>query len=787
MRNKKIYLSGRLYLLCTFLLFGYQSATIAATSAHSESKNKPDSLHLNLDQIVLQASFVKDKQSPLRVSTVDRKAIDKKAIGLTYPELVKNIPGVYATSETGSYGDARINIRGFKQENISVLLNGIPISGLVTGNMFWNNWLGLADATHSIQVQKGIGASMLSDNSVGGTINIITKTTETTPSANTGLFVTSYGQYKGFVSVNSGQSNKGWAVSAMASYAWGKGYPDATDINSWAYMLNISKQINNRHSLLLTLLGSPERHQQRSARLTAQETGQYGLAYNKNWGWYNGTARNLSENFYHKPYLTLHHFFQISHNTELTNSLYLSVGHGGGKWSETKGKRLIEYRKDGLVDWEAIVQANGTSGPAATNILTDYLAGHTQAGLKSNLTKKSGNWTYDAGIHYQYYSTWEKEKITDLLGAWYWYEDYQNNSLAGLAGRDPVKREGDYVRTYNGKIINHLTLHSSAQYKTPQWDIRMGASLMGSANQRWDRYNYINDVYSHNAYGTGYSFKGGASRKTGMATTIYANAGVYSRVPYSDVFFSSGNNNITQNVKNEKNLLAEVGLRHLFQRGSIEITAYYAYWKNKSVISNPYKQPDETTNRYMIRGLDALHTGVELTGLYNPARFISLEGFIGIGNWKWKNDVSASIYDPYSGLPVQEINVYSKGIPVGDAPQTQISLSATAKPFKNLEIGMDWTFSDRMYADFNPTDRQEQTDKSNPYKVPSYSLVNASVSWSPKIRNIKSGTTIHATIGNLLNEKYIERGRDGTGHNLDTFSGYWGIPRNASIGIRMSF
>jgi len=122
----------------------------------SYAVTQDSTLTSNLGEVVLTASFLNEKRSPLRLSTVNRSKIEKRSIGATYPELVKDIPGIYATSESGSYGDARINIRGFKQENISVMLNGIPISGLVTGNMFWNNWLGLADATQTIQVQKGI-------------------------------------------------------------------------------------------------------------------------------------------------------------------------------------------------------------------------------------------------------------------------------------------------------------------------------------------------------------------------------------------------------------------------------------------------------------------------------------------------------------------------------------------------------------------------------------------------------------------------------------------------------
>ena len=754
-------------------------------------------ISLNLKEIVLSASFVNERRTPLRLKSVGKGEIEGKAIGKTYPELVRDIPGVYATSESGSYGDAKINIRGFKQENISVMLNGIPISGLVTGNMFWNNWLGLADATHSIQVQKGIGASMLSDNSVGGTINIITTTPQQNSSVSAGMFYTGYGLGKAFVNMHSGLLKGGWAFSLMASYAGGSGYVDGSGVNSWAYLMNINKKINNHHSLLFTILGSPERHEQRSARLSNAEVEQYGLRYNKNWGYRTNPQTgekepfNLSENFYHKPYFTLHHFYTPGNNTEIANTAYLSIGNGGGRWSESKGKRIIDFQKDGQIEWDAVTSANqsipGTienEAGSSKNILSDYLAGHTQAGIKSNISHKlSDKFTLTEGIHYQFYSTWEKEKITDMLGGNYWYEDYSKSSLAGLAGRNPVKHVGDYIRTDNGKIINHLTLYTMLNYSSNKWDIRAGASVMGSTNKRWDKYNYTSDIFSPSASALGYSVKGGALYRITPQSSVYLNAAAYSRLPYSDVFFSSGNNEITNDVKNERNLLSELGYRFLFQRGSIEATAYVAYWKNKTIMSDPYKQLDNSANRYMIQGLDALHSGLEIDAEYRPTGWLNLKGYASFANWNWKNDVSAKIYDNYSGLEIGSVNVYSDGLVVGDAPQTQVALFADVKLYKELRFSADWRYNARLFADFDPVSRQNSQDRASSLQLPNYQLINMSLSWRENWG--KWSSTIFINVNNALNTKYIERGKDGANHTLQSFRGFWGFGTNANIGVRI--
>jgi outer membrane receptor for monomeric catechols len=86
------------------------------------------------------------------------------------------------------------------------------------------------------------------------------------------------------------------------------------------------------------------------------------------------------------------------------------------------------------------------------------------------------------------------------------------------------------------------------------------------------------------ARATGFSAKGGALYKLNRTGAIYLNAAVYSRLPYADVFFSSGTNDITANVKNEKNFLTEAGYRFTGTRTTLEATVYYAYWKNKTLL-----------------------------------------------------------------------------------------------------------------------------------------------------------------------------------------------------------
>ena len=74
------------------------------------------------------------------------------------PMALNLTPSVYATQQGGGAGDARINVRGFNQRNVAVMINGVPQNDMENGWVYWSNWDGVADASHSIQMQRGLSA-----------------------------------------------------------------------------------------------------------------------------------------------------------------------------------------------------------------------------------------------------------------------------------------------------------------------------------------------------------------------------------------------------------------------------------------------------------------------------------------------------------------------------------------------------------------------------------------------------------------------------------------------------
>jgi outer membrane cobalamin receptor len=58
------------------------------------------------------------------------------------------------------------------------MINGVPMNDMEWGGVYWSNWAGLSDVTRSMQVQRGLGASKVAAPSLGGSINVVTRSTD---------------------------------------------------------------------------------------------------------------------------------------------------------------------------------------------------------------------------------------------------------------------------------------------------------------------------------------------------------------------------------------------------------------------------------------------------------------------------------------------------------------------------------------------------------------------------------------------------------------------------------
>ena len=219
-----------------------------------------------LEEVVVTGTIdiAKDRQTPVAVSTIRAIDIQQNLGTQELPEILNLTPSVYATKQGGGWGDSRINIRGFDQANTAVLINGQPVNDMENGWVYWSNWAGLADVTTAMQVQRGLGASKLAISAVGGTINVITKTSTAREG---GTFATTFGNdnsIKVLGSYNTGLLESGFSASVLISHSQGDGYVDGTKYQGNNYFIGLGYKVNDKHDLQFIFTGAPQWHHQKS-------------------------------------------------------------------------------------------------------------------------------------------------------------------------------------------------------------------------------------------------------------------------------------------------------------------------------------------------------------------------------------------------------------------------------------------------------------------------------------------------------------------------------------------
>lgn len=407
-------------------------ATLTASMIGYEKISKASSKTVNfaLEGSALQMSGLEviasraDEKTPVAYTTVTAADMEARLGSQDLPMALNTTPSVYATQQGGGAGDARINVRGFNQRNIAVMINGVPQNDMENGWVYWSNWDGVADASHSVQMQRGLSAVNLATPSIGGTMNIITN-----PAAQErgGKFKQELGAgsfLKTTINYNTGLMGS-LAVSANLVRKTGNGVIDKTWTDAWAYYLGASYQMNDANRFELYAVGAPQRHGQNLYKQNAAaydktfatgmdgyddsavaDDGEFvelGREFNQNWAPVNSSYKgkqywymygegglfgggnvdrydsgflNERENFFHKPLVNLNHYMTINDKIRLSSIFYWSGGSGGGTGTygdvgrldaagvsdlDAGGHKFYYGQSPWTWDWDGTIAANSSS------------------------------------------------------------------------------------------------------------------------------------------------------------------------------------------------------------------------------------------------------------------------------------------------------------------------------------------------------------------------------------------------------------------------------------------
>ena len=716
-----------------FSYVGYETRLIEASDA-TVADVKLKSTTIELKDVTVTSQVAIQRKTPVAVSNISFETIEEKLGNAEFPEVLKSTPGVYATKSGGGYGDSKINMRGFKSENIAVMVNGVPVNDMEWGGVYWSNWAGLSDVTRTMQTQRGLGASKVSSPSVGGSINIITKAHEAKKGGSAQYTIGNDGYNKLLFNISSGMLNGGWAFTVLGSRTWGNGYIQGTGFEGWNYFLNISKIINDDHTLSFTVFGAPQEHYQRSSydQLTIAEWQRVGsymngdrpYKYNPTYGFgLNGQRKASSFNQYHKPQLSLNWNWDLGQKSSLSTVVYASIGRGNGysgqggynlpdaatkytnsNWYGTSNGLINNtFRNDdGTFAYNKIEEINANSSTGSLLAMSKSKNFHNWVGLISTYTTPfSKNIDFYGGVDFRYYKGVHTNELIDLYGGKYFIDEASRKKVKATnnaAAADPNWKMqklgvGDVVyRDYDGFVMQEGAF---AQVEGSFLEKNLNAFVAGSVSNtsywRYDRFYYdAEHARSKTLNFLGYTVKGGLNYNFATYHNVFVNTGYISRAPY----FSGGaflqsttSNEINAKAVNENIFSLELGYGFRWRYLQATINGYFTKWMNKTMTSsNDYSYNDASgtvvNDRAIINmsGVNARHMGIELELKSTPADWLELTAMLSLGDWQWDSNPIGYYYNSL-GQPLADLKgTVADSIGSGNHAWSQLNL-------KGIKVG----------------------------------------------------------------------------------------------------
>ena len=795
-----------------------------------------------LGDVVITSSVAVARKTPVAVSSVSLDFIEEKLGTQEFPEVLKSTPGVHANKDGGGYGDSEIYMRGFDNTNVAVMINGVPMNDMENGTVYWSNWAGLTDVTRTMQTQRGLGASKVSAPSVGGTINIITRSVDSKKGGTISYALGNDGMNKMSFSISSGMSDSGWSFTVLGAKTWGDGYIQGTEFEGYNWFVNITKRLGDKHQLSLTAFGAPQTHGQRSDALTLSEWKKtetvYGVKnykYNAAYGFdSNGQQRYAEYNSYHKPQISLNHQWEINDKSSLSTVIYTSIGRGygyAGEGNEDYGYSYTDwygayygeiqntYRKeDGTFDYGAIQEVNENSEYGSMLVMTKSKNYHNWYGLLSTYTTKfNDNIDFYGGIDFRYYKGTHTNEIIDLYGGDYYMDcsradvDAANNAnAANSAWRYEKLGVGDIVyRDYDGHVLQEGAFFQ-AEYSKDKITAFIAGSLSNTTYWRVDRL-YYDEAHqkSDKISFQGFTAKGGVNYNFNENNNAFFNIGYISRAPkfsYGAFMSATYSHAINEDAKNEKVFSVELGYGYRNSWINANVNAYYTKWLDKTMTKSGTL--DNQEEYYMnMTGVNAKHMGVEIDVKINPLNWLEISGMLSLGDWKWDSNATGYAYNAQgqpltssgeiaSGIGADDhasATINLKGVRVGGSAQTTSNIGLTFKPNKSLRLGIDWTYYGRNYAYYSLSGSNltlgKEVTVNDPWRIPAASQFDMNASYKFKLGSLDS--QVSCNINNLLDYQYISKAYNprssSTTVSEDNIYCYWAFGRTYSIRFKVNF
>ena len=760
---------------------------------------------IGLESVVITGTMdiVRDRRTPVAVSTITVDEIQAKSVGnVEFPEVMKNTPSIYVTNQTG-FGDAQMFTRGFDQINTAFLLNGQPINGMEDGRMYWSNWSGMSDLASAIQIQRGLGSSKLAISSVGGTVNIVTRTIENERGGYARLMTGNDGYFKSTFSYSTGLNGK-WAFSFLLDH-WqaDNKWADGTRGQGQNYFLSVGYKPSERSTFNFLITGAPQWHGQRWSQ--TEETLAATPKFNQHWGEYEGDWESERRNFYHKPIINLSWDYEINDNSTLASVLYASFGRGGGTGPFGSSRNRVRTA-DGQVDFDAIATNNLADTDGLGSFSDNYAlrASMNNHQWFGNVTKYetnlNENLNWSVGADFRWYTGDHFRQFANLLGLNGWQDNFRHATRSSDAIQSEQFNPDPWTALFNfasedqriaydySEQINYQGVFTQLEYANESFTVFGQGALSNQSYQREGR--WADQGKSEKISKVGYNVKGGASYTVDTKHVFFANAGLYSRQPFLDNVFSNirySNDLVTteggEGVENEEIIGIEAGYKYESGNFRANINYYNTSWSNRTRVSvftndnGTEDEGDDFAQRNVERNIAQVHNGFELDLRYKVSDF-TVKAFGSLGNWTFDGIESVQAFNDDTGEEISFTDgLDNAGVHVPNAAQTSLGIGLNYDATRDLSLYLDWNMYDDIYINninFNSGDQILTEDFGT---LDSYSVMDFGVSYRLELGD--NFLVLRGNVYNVLDAEFLNQ--------TDPFGFLNGNGRTWNVSAKYSF
>ena len=727
---------------------------IVATAVHSQSNDsKSDTGAASIVLISLDDLDDNDDQSD-NVATLLQASRD-----------------LFLSTAGYTFGQARFRLRGLGSEYSTITINAVNFNDVESGRVYWSTWGGLNDVTRYKQIRSGVKFTDFSFGDIGGQTNI-----EIRPSlfrkGNKITYSSSNRSYRNRImaTANTGLLSNGWAFTFTASRRWAQeGYVEGTFYDGWSYLLAAEKQLNDDHSVTLTMFAAPTKRGK--SGISTQEA--YDLAgtnfYNPYWGYQNGKKRNARVLDVNKPIIMLNDYWKINDKMKLQTGLAFTFGRvksSALNWYDAKDPRPDYYRNlpsyyyyydrdiynSMFEEWTTDVSVrqlnwdffyfansknlytvhdvNGVAGNDFTGNRSKYIV-ENRVTAQKNITLSSilkydvkENIYMVSGLEANIYRGDHYKEIDDLLGGDFWLDidkfaerDFVDPDLAQSDLNNPnnVVKEGDIFGYRYIANVNYIGAYSQAKVSYGKVELYGGLKL--STTSMWREGLMKNGKFPENSYGNSeklnffnYSLKTGLVYQITGRHFLTANMMYGTRPPlFRNSFVSPRTRNtIVENLSSETMYGGDVNyyVRMPFVTG--RLTGYYTSFLNQTTIRSFYHDEYRTFINYIMTGINKLHRGLELGLNFKLTTTLSAILVAAKGEYIYTSRPNATVVRDNSADVIDANKVvYLKNYKIGNTPETAASIGFKYRSPKFWFVGVNANYYDDNYIVINPERRTE--------------------------------------------------------------------------------